>query len=40
MAAFWCEQQWPDWFMAAMGDASGGRVMEREKEIRVRVLVM
>jgi len=26
--------------MAAMGDAGGGRVMERKKEIRVRVLVM
>ena len=26
--------------MAAMGNASDGRVMEREKEIRVRVLVM
>jgi len=24
--------------MAAMGDAGGGRVMEREKVIRVRVL--
>jgi len=26
--------------MAAMEDAGGGRVMERKKEIRVRVLVV
>ena len=40
MAVFRCEQRWPDWFMAAMGDVGGGRVMEREKDIRVRVLVV
>jgi len=34
------EQRWPDAVMAAMGDADGGRVMEREKEIRVRVFVV
>jgi len=39
VAALRREQRWKDWFMAAMRDADGGRVVEREKEIRVRVLV-
>jgi len=38
VATFRREQRWPDVVMAAMGDAGGGRVMEREKVIRVRVL--
>ena len=40
MTAFRHEHRWPNVVLAAMGDAGGGRVMVREKEIRVRVLVV